>query len=100
MEDLVIIKASELKEMFAGVTNEIKKLRKDFQDYKTKEETEAFTIKETANKLSLNYWTIRRLIKYRELQPVFLVGDSGHYRITAVSIRNYLEKKTKTSKNI
>jgi excisionase family DNA binding protein len=100
MDDLVIMKASELKEMFAGITNEIKKLRKDFQDYKTKEETEAFTIKEAANKLSVSYWTVRRLIKHRELQPLYLVGDCGHYRISATSIRIYIEKKTKNSKNI
>jgi excisionase family DNA binding protein len=94
--ELIVIKISELKKMFAGVTDEIEKLRKEFQEYKLKDDTDAFTIKETASKLSLNYWTIRRLVKYRELQPAFLTGNSGHYRITAASIRAYLQKKNKT----
>lgn len=95
MEEFVIIKNSELKAMFDAVLAEIRTLRNEFKDYKTNDDTQAFTIKETAIKLSLNYWTIRRLVKYRELQPVYITGNSGHYRITATSIKIYLEKKSK-----
>ncbi|CAN5730465.1 hypothetical protein BH11BAC7_BH11BAC7_21440 [soil metagenome] len=97
MDELVVIKVSDLQKMFSGVTDEIQKLRKEFQEYKNQNENiEAFTIKETASKLSVNYWTVRRLVKFRELQPAYLIGNSGHYRITAISIKAYLQKKNKT----
>jgi hypothetical protein len=94
MEDVIVIKASDLEKMFSELRDELKHLRKEIQDYNNRDEdNRTYTAKETAQKLSLNYYTIRRLVICRELQPVFVRGNSGPYRISAASIRAYIEKK-------
>lgn len=90
MEDTIIIKASDLNELFkqlSEIRNELKQLKeKD-------EEIRAFSIQQAATMLNLHYNSVRNLIIKGKLFSKFLDGQSGKAIIPFWSIKTYLKSK-------
>lgn len=98
MEDLIILKESELREILKPLSDEIHSLREEFKAYREREaKMKTFSIHETEKLIGFHYQTIRRMVMNGILKAVYPDTTSTRYRITSESITNYLEEKNKTN---
>jgi hypothetical protein len=95
MENLVILKESELREILQPLFDEIHFLRDEFKAYREREEKlKTFSIHEAEKMIGFHYQTIRNMVTKGILKAVYPDSTSTRYRITSESIRNYLEQKS------
>jgi excisionase family DNA binding protein len=101
-EDLVIVKGSDIKEMLIRLFAELKSVRKEIEELKEHEnELKAYTAEEVAQLIGFHPKTIRKMVRKKILAAVYAVSGKGQYRITALSIKEYLASgKGKKSKHI
>ena len=100
MEDLVIVKASDVAAAFNRLFEEVHHLRNEIDELRNKEEElKAYTTEETAKLIGFHPKTIRKMIRRKILEAVHAVSGRGEYRITAASIKSYLEKKNQKNTN-
>lgn len=99
MEDLIIVRASDVTEAFNRLFEEIKSLRKEIDELRHKdEELKAYTTEEAAKLIGFHPKTIRKMVRRKILEGVHAIGDTGQYRISAASIKEYLQKKKPNKK--
>ena len=87
LEDLAIVKVSELK----TVLTELKNLKKSINELKTKESLKSYSVQQTAEMIGVSYNTVRKLISEKKLQANYLNDNQkGKCVIPSWSIKNYL----------
>lgn len=90
MEDNIIIKVTDLTELF----KQLSEIRSEIRELKEKEEEiKAFSIQQAADLLNLHYNSVRNLIIKGKLFTKFLEGQSGKAVIPFWSIKTYLKSK-------
>jgi hypothetical protein len=90
MEGLITVKASDLTELFDAISS----LRKELKEMREAEEsTKAYSIKQTADMLSLHYNSVRNLIISGKLFAKYLHDDYGKSIVPLWSIKVYLLSK-------
>jgi hypothetical protein len=90
MEGLILLKASDIEAVF----NQIILLRAEIKELKELEEnTTAFTIEQTAKKLSLHYNSVRRLVIKGKLFAQYLNETHGKCVIPLWAIKKYLSEQ-------
>lgn len=100
MEDLVIVKASDVAAGFNRLFAEIQYLRTEIDQLRRKEEElKAYTAEETGKLIGFHPKTIRKMVHRKILEAVHAASGRGQYRITAASIKSYLEKKNQKISN-
>lgn len=101
MEDLVIVKASDVTEALQQLFSELKELRKEIEDLRSNEnDLKAYTAIEAAKLIGFHPKTVRKMVRKKILMAVHAASGKGQYRITAASIREYLERKKENNKPI
>lgn len=99
MKELIIVKASDIGEAFNTLLAEIRILREKVEILQHKEdELKTFSVKEAAKLIGFHYKTILKMVRKGVLVPAHTELKNGRYRVTAASIKDYLQKK-KTIKN-
>ena len=91
MEDLVLVKYKDMQTLI----NEVKTVSTEVSLLRNQEDLKAYSVEETAKKLSLSYNTVRKLISQKKLEAVYLNGEKGKCTIPSLSIRNYLKSIAK-----
>lgn len=94
MEELATVKISDLTQ----IMNELSLLRSEIKQLKESEEdTKAFSVQQTADKLNLHYNSVRKLIAKEHLFVKYLDGQSGKCIIPLWSIKKYLQTQPLTT---
>jgi hypothetical protein len=92
MEEIAIVKVSELNELM----QEIKSVKKEIKDFKESEENlKAYSIQQAADLLNLHYGSVRKLILQKKLFAKYLDGDSGKCSVPAWAIKEYLKNESR-----
>jgi len=87
MEGLAVVKISDLEE----ILNEIKTLRNEVKELRENEEnTKAYSLEEAAQRLHLNYNTIRRLVLKKKIYAKYLNETHGKCVIPLWALKQYL----------
>ena len=90
MEEIAIVKISELIELL----DEIKGIKKEIRELRDNEESlKAYSIQQTADLMNLHYTTVRKLILTKKLHAKYLEGNSGKCSIPAWAIKEYFQKQ-------
>jgi len=90
MEGLTTVKISDLEEIF----NEIKTLRKEIKELKENEEsTIAYSLEQAAQRLNLNYNSIRRLVIKKKIYAKYLNETHGKCVIPFWALKEYLAQQ-------
>lgn len=88
MEGLTTVNISDLTK----IMEELSLLRSEIKQLKESEEqTKAFSVQQTAEKLNLHYNSVRKLIAKGQLIAKYLEGESGKCIIPLWSIKQYLQ---------
>ena len=94
MENLVLVKASDLDEIKDLITC----LRNELQQLKENEEQKmAYGIQQTAEILDLHYNSVRNQIKQGKLFAKYLDGESGKCIVLFWAIKDYLKSEKKSN---
>ena len=92
MEGLTTVKVSDLEEIF----KEIKSLRTELKDLRENEEsTMAYSLEQAAQRLNLNYNTIRRLVLKKKIFAKYLNETHGKCVIPFWALKQYLANESK-----
>ena len=98
MKELIIVKASDIGEAFNTLLTEIRSLKAQVEILQNKEdELKTFSVKEAAKLIGFHYKTILKMVRKGILAPAHTDKKNGRYRVTATSIKAYLQKKNKTN---
>ncbi|MBN4049620.1 hypothetical protein JYT36_00165 [Bacteroidales bacterium AH-315-N07] len=95
MEELTIVKISDLKELI----QEIKTVKDEVRLLRDQEDLKAYSLEQTAKLINLSYSSVRKLVRQKKLHPKYLneKNECGKCTIPAWSIKQYLlDKNSKT----
>ena len=87
MEGLITVKVSDVEEIF----RQLEALRKELKQIREREEsTISYSLEQAAQKLNLNYNTIRRLVVKKKIYAKYLNETHGKCVIPFWALKEYL----------